>query len=51
LRNAYKILVKKHEMKRPLGKPKHRWEHNSRMDSEEKGWEDVDWMHLTQDGD
>jgi hypothetical protein len=47
----YKILVGQPEGKRPLGKSKHRWEDNIRMDLREIGWEDVTCMHLTQDRD
>jgi hypothetical protein len=32
MRNAYTILVGKPERKRPLGRPKHRWEDNIKMD-------------------
>jgi hypothetical protein len=37
MRNAYKILVGKHEWKRPLGKPRRRWEDNNIMDLSEIG--------------
>jgi hypothetical protein len=43
-------LVGKSEGKRPLGRPRHRWE-DIRMNLREIGWEGVDWMHLTQDRD
>jgi hypothetical protein len=49
VRNAYKILVGKSEEKRPLGRPKHRWKDNIRMDLREIGWMGVDLMHLVQD--
>jgi hypothetical protein len=39
-------LVRKLEGKRPLGRPRCRWEDNIRMDLREIGWEGVDWMHL-----
>jgi hypothetical protein len=45
------ILVEKPEGKRPLGRPRRRWEHNIRMDLREIRWEGVDWMHLAQDRD
>jgi hypothetical protein len=32
--------------KRPLGRPRHRWVDNSRMDLGEVGWGDVDWIEL-----
>jgi hypothetical protein len=44
--NAYKILVGKPEGKRPLGRPRRRWEDNIRMDFSEIGWEGMDCMHL-----
>jgi hypothetical protein len=45
------ILVRKPEGKRPLRRPRHRWEDNIRMDLREIVWEDVDWMHLAWDRD
>jgi transcription termination factor 2 len=47
-RNAYMLLVGKPEGKRPLGRQRHRWVDNIRMDLGEVGWDDVDWIHLTQ---
>jgi hypothetical protein len=49
--NAYKILVRKSEGKRPRGRRRRRWEDNIRMDLREVGWEDVDWICLAQDRD
>jgi hypothetical protein len=46
MRNAYSILVGKPEGKRPLGRPRCRWEDNIRMDLGEMRWEVVDWMRL-----
>jgi hypothetical protein len=37
VRNAYKILVGKPEGKRPLGRPRHRWENNIKTDLRETG--------------
>jgi hypothetical protein len=51
MKNAYSILVGKYERKRPLGRPRHRWEDNTRMDLREVGWEGVDWMDVAQDRD
>jgi hypothetical protein len=51
MRNAYNILVGKPEAKRPLGRPRHRWKDNFRMDLREIGWEGMDWVHLAQDRD
>jgi hypothetical protein len=46
IRNAYNILVGKPEGKRPLGRPRHRWEGYIRIDLRELGWEGVDWIRL-----
>jgi hypothetical protein len=45
------LLSQKHERRRPLGRPRRRWEDNVTMDLREIGWEGVDWMRLAQDGD
>jgi hypothetical protein len=50
-RNAYRILVEKLEEKRPLGRPRHRWEDNIRMDLREIEWGGMDWVDLAQDRD
>jgi hypothetical protein len=50
-RNTYNTLIGKPEGKRPLGKPRRRWEYIIKMDLREIGWEIVDWMHLAQDRD
>jgi hypothetical protein len=41
-RNGYRLLVRKPEGKRPLGRPRRRWVDNIRMDLGEVGWGDVD---------
>jgi hypothetical protein len=41
MRNAYKILVRE-QGKRPLRRPRHRWEDNTKVDLMEIGWEVVD---------
>jgi hypothetical protein len=46
MRNAYQILIGRPEVKRPLGRPRRRWEDNVRMDLKETGFEDVDWIYL-----
>jgi len=46
MRNAYKIVVGKPGRKRSLGKPRHRWEHNIKMDLRELCWENVDWLRI-----
>jgi hypothetical protein len=48
-RKVYKILVGKPEGKRPLGRPRRRWEDGIRMDLREIGLGDVDWIRLAQD--
>jgi hypothetical protein len=50
-RKVYRLLVGKPEGKRPLGRPRHRWVHNIRMDLVEVGWGDVDWIDLVQERD
>jgi len=47
MRNAYRILVGNAEGKRSLGRPRSRREDNIIMYLREKGWELVDWMHLS----
>jgi len=42
MKNAYNILVGKPEWKRQLGKSRHRWDENIRLDLREMGWECVD---------
>jgi len=51
LRNAYNILVGRPEAQKQLGKPMRRWDDNIRRDLRERGWEVVDWIHLTQGND
>jgi hypothetical protein len=51
IRNAYSLLVGKPERKRPLGRPRRRWEDNIRMDLREVEWDGVDWMHQAQGRD
>jgi hypothetical protein len=46
-RNAYRILVRKPEEKRPLGRPRHRWVDNIKMDLREIGCDGMDqWRAL-----
>jgi hypothetical protein len=49
MRNAYSILVGKPEGKRPIRRPRHRWEYYIRMYLQDIGWEDVDWIHVAKD--
>jgi len=50
-RGVYRVLVRKPEGRRPLGRPRRRWEDNLRMDLREVGYGCVDWMELAQDRD
>jgi hypothetical protein len=50
-RNVYRVLVGKPEGKRPLGRPRRRWEDGIKTDLTEIGWEVVEWIHLAQDRD
>ncbi|KAJ4448530.1 hypothetical protein ANN_10548 [Periplaneta americana] len=50
-RNAYRVLVGRPERKRPLGRPRRRWEDNIKMDLREVGYDDRDWINLAQDRD
>jgi hypothetical protein len=47
-RGVYSVLVGKPEGKRPLGRPRHRWEGNIKMDLQEMGGGCVNWMELAQ---
>jgi hypothetical protein len=49
--NVYKVLMGKPEGKRPLGRPRHRWEDGIRMDLREIVCGSVDWIQLAQDWD
>jgi hypothetical protein len=51
VRCAYNILVGRPEGRRPLGRPRRRWEDNIKMDLGKIGFGDVDWIHLAQDRD
>jgi len=46
---AYRVLVGKYETKRPLGRPRYRWENKIKMDLQEVGWGGRDWIDLAQD--
>jgi len=48
---VYRVLVGKPEGKRPLGRPRLRWENNIKMDLQEEGCGGMDWMELAQDRD
>jgi hypothetical protein len=48
-RSAYKILAGMSERSRALGRPKHRWEDNVKMDLREIRWGGMGWIYLAQD--
>jgi hypothetical protein len=45
-RGAYRALVGKPEGRRPLGRPRLRWEDNIKMDLREVEWGGADWIDL-----
>jgi hypothetical protein len=47
MRNASKIVVRKHEWKIPFEKPRRKWNYNIEVDLK-AGYEDVHWIHLAQ---
>jgi hypothetical protein len=50
-RGVYTVLVGKPERKRPLGRPRRRWEDNIKMDLQEVRCEGMDWIDVAQDRD
>jgi len=44
-------MVGKHEGKKPLGRPRHRWEDKMKIDLQEVGCEGMDWIVLAQGRD
>ena len=50
-RGVYRVLVRKPDGKKPLGRPRRRWEDNIKMDLHEVGCGDMDWIELAQDRD
>ena len=50
-RGVYRALVEKPEGKRPLGKPRRRWEDNIKVDLQKVGCRGMDWVELAQDRD
>jgi hypothetical protein len=50
-RGVNRVLVGKPEGKRPLGRPRRRWENNIKMDLQKVGGDRGDWMELAQDKD
>jgi len=50
-RGEYRVFVGKPEGKRPLGRPRHRWEDNIKMDLHKVGGGVMDWIELAQGRD
>jgi hypothetical protein len=48
---VYRVLVVKSEGKRTLGRPRHRWEDNTKLELQEVGCGGMDWIELAQDKD
>jgi hypothetical protein len=48
-RGVYSILVGRPEGKRPLGRPRHRWEDNIKLDLRETGSDVANWIRLDRD--
>ena len=48
---TYRVLVGKPEGKRPQGRPRRRWVDNIKMDLQDMGWGDIDWIELAQNRD
>jgi hypothetical protein len=46
---VYRVLVGKREVKRPLGRPRHRWENNIKVNLQEVECGGMDWITLAQD--
>jgi hypothetical protein len=50
-RGVYRVLVEKPKGRGPLRRPRRRWKHNIKMDLQEVGCVDIDWIELAQDRD
>ena len=48
-RGVCRVLVGKPKAKRPLGRPRRRWEDNIKVDFQQVGFGDMDWIELVQD--
>jgi hypothetical protein len=48
---VHRVLVGRPEGKRPLGRPRHRWEDNIKMDLQEVEGGHEDWIEFAQDRD
>ena len=50
-KGLYRVLVGKPEGKRPLGRPRRRWDYNIKMDLQEVECGGMDWIDVAQDKD
>jgi hypothetical protein len=51
-KGVYRVMVGKPEEKKPLGRARHRWEDNIKMDLQKACWgRDMDWIDMAQDRD
>jgi len=50
-RDVHRVSAGKRQGKRPIGRPRRRWEDNIKMDLQEVGCGGMDWIELAQDGD
>ena len=50
-RGVYGVLVRKPEGKRPLGRPRRKWDDNIKKDFQDVGCEGMDWIDVAQDRD
>jgi len=48
---VYRVMLGKPEGKKPLGRPRRRWEDNIKIDVQEVGCGSMDWIELAQDRD
>jgi hypothetical protein len=48
-RGVYRVLIGRPEGKRPVGRPRRRWEDNIKMDLMERGIDGANWIQLAQD--
>jgi hypothetical protein len=48
-RKLFRVMVGKPEGRRPLGRPRRRWEYEIRMALTESGWGGAEWIKMTQD--
>jgi hypothetical protein len=47
-RGVYRVLVRRPEGKRPLGRPRRRWEDDIKIDLREMGIDEANWIRLAQ---